>query len=101
TDARHVRVRRAHRHAITRRQMTGGRSPAQPLHVHEARAARAERRAVRILAELRKWNTQTIDGVQNRGAGRDFYCPIINEEFHAATSAIPSLLVPGERGGAE
>ncbi len=81
-DSDHVRVGRAHRHAVPRGEMARGRSPAEPVDVHETGPAGAERGAIRILAELRKRNAQAVDRFQDRGPRRDLDGAIIDNESH-------------------
>ncbi len=62
-------MRGAHDHALAGGQMAGGRRAAHALDVDETRPAGAERRAVRILAELRQRDAEAVDRIQHGGAG--------------------------------
>src|SRR5262245_12586593 len=80
--------------------MTRGGCAADALDVDEAGPAGAERRAIRVLAELRKRNAQTVDSVQHGGASRHFDGPLVDHEVHARRlSATRPLPIDGGRKG--
>src|SRR5438046_114646 len=68
---------------VARGQVAGGRRPTLPLDVDETRAARAERRAIGILAELWQREAQAIDGVEDRGPGGQLDAASVDGDDHA------------------
>jgi hypothetical protein len=73
---------RAHHHAVARGEMTGRRGPTLSLDVNEARAARAQRGAVRVLAELRQRDLERVDRVEDGRPRRDLDLTTIDDHSH-------------------
>ncbi len=82
-----VGVKGPYRHAVARGQVTGGGEAALALHVDEAGSAGAERRAVRILAELRQGKAQAVHGVQHGGPRGNFDRRAVDGEAEAHTTS--------------
>src|SRR5262249_14234181 len=69
-------------HAVTCREVAGGRQAALPLDVDEAGAACAQWRAPGILAELGQGNVKAVDGVQHRRSSGDLDRRPVDGQFH-------------------
>jgi hypothetical protein len=68
--------------------MARGRRPALALDVDETRAARAERRPVRILAELRQRDLELVDRVKDGGARQDVGVTPVDDHSHSRNLAV-------------
>src|SRR5207247_532909 len=82
SHADRVGVHRGDDHAVARGQVAGGRQPALALDVDEAGPARAERRPVGILAELRQRDPQAVHAVEDGGALGELDPPAVYRELH-------------------
>src|SRR5882724_1702212 len=72
-----------HDHAVPRGEVAGGRRAPLPLDVDETRAARAERRAIGILAELWQRDAEVVDGVEDRGPVGKLDAASVDDDDHA------------------
>jgi len=95
-DARGLGMRGADDHPFAGGQMAGGRCAAHALDVDETGPAGAERRAVRILAELRQRDAEAVDRIQHGGAGVELDRPIVDNQLHGGL-IIKDKPVPGNR----
>ena len=73
-------MRGAHDHAVARGQVAGGRKAALTFDVDQTGATGAERRAIRILAELGQRDAEAVHGVQHRGALGELYGRLVDRD---------------------
>src|SRR5216110_2103275 len=84
-------------HALARRQVTRGGEPALALDVDEARPAGAERRAIRVLAELGQGDREAVPPLEDRRALGKLDLASVDREPHR--SLMIARTRPGTRRG--